>query len=104
MNNGDKIRSLTNEEIVEFLINFQNNALYSGGENNRLLNSHSYIDLLEWVNKEMDSSDGFVYEMKRFVDKVQECYRCDEMCGVHPVCKSEVEKQSMEMYCNRRKR
>ena len=57
MTNGDMIRQCTNEQLVSVLLNYKTYALYSGGENNRLLNSESPEDLLLWINKEQDGVD-----------------------------------------------
>lgn len=56
MTNGDVIRACDNEELVYIYSNLKQCAIYSGGENNRLL-SRSPEDLLLWINKETDDID-----------------------------------------------
>lgn len=98
MNNGDKLRSLTNEQLAEVLINLDNTALYSGGENNRLLNKDSYDDFLCWLNKENDWLDEYIFKLEI---AVEECYRCVKCCGKYPACMTENEKLAMEEYDRR---
>lgn len=58
MTNGDMIRQLTtNEQLANFILNLNVWALYSGDEDNHLLNKDSLEDLLLWVNKETDFID-----------------------------------------------
>ena len=56
MTNGDIIRTCNNEELVKVHHNLNQYALYSGGENNRLLDS-SPEDFLLWINKKADDID-----------------------------------------------
>ena len=95
MNNGDKLKSLTNEQLAEVLINLDNNAIYSGGENNRLLNKDLYEDFVLWLNKENDWLDDYIFKLKI---AVEECYRCASYCGKYIRCVTEEEKRAMERY------
>ena len=66
MTNGDIIRICSNEQLLKVYYNLQNTALYSGGDNNRLL-SNSQEDFLLWLNKEADDVDiasifDFIYD------------------------------------------
>lgn len=56
MTNGDLIRKCTNEELLKVHMNLINEALYSGGEHNRLLDS-SAEDFMLWLNKNTDELD-----------------------------------------------
>jgi hypothetical protein len=95
MNNGAKLRSLTNEELAEVLINLDNIAIYSGGENNRLLNKDLYEDFLCWLNKENDWLDDAIFKVDI---AAEECYRCSSCCGKYIRCVNEEEKRAMEVY------
>lgn len=68
MTNGDIIRTCNDEELVKVYYNLKQWALYSGGENNRLLNN-SPEDFLLWINKEADDID--LRTIFNFVDKKQ---------------------------------
>ena len=98
MNNGDKIRNLTNEQLAEVLMNLDNAAIYSGGKNNRLLNKDLYEDFVLWLNKENDWLDDDIFKMEI---AVKECYRCVECCGKYPACMTEEDKSAMEEYDSR---
>lgn len=98
MNNGDKLRSLTNEQLAEALMNLDKTSIYSGGKNNRLLNKDLYEDFVLWLNKENDGFDADVFKMEI---AVEECYRCVKCCGKYPVCMTENEKAAMEEYDRR---
>lgn len=54
--NGELIRTCDNEQLLKVLINLTHNAIYSGGEHNRLLLS-TPDDFLFWLNKETDDLD-----------------------------------------------
>lgn len=56
MTNSDIIKTCNNEQLVKVYYNLKSWAIYSGGENNRLLND-SPEDLLLWLNKETDDID-----------------------------------------------
>lgn len=55
--NGDKIRKCTNKELAQVIYNLDNWSIYSGGENNRLLNKNDPKDMLLWLNKSTDLTD-----------------------------------------------
>lgn len=93
MNNGDKLRSLTNEQLAEVLVNLNSSPLYAG--NYALLNKDSYDDLLCWINKENDWRDKTIFELEI---AAEECYRCSSCCGKYIRCVTEEEKQAMEAY------
>lgn len=93
--NGDRLRSLTNEQLAEVLMNLDNNAIYSGGENNRLLNKDLYEDFVLWLNKESDWIDDCIFKLDIAAET---CYRCTEYCGKYPACSTEEEKKAMEDY------
>lgn len=95
MNNGDKLRSLTNEQLAEVLMNLDKTTIYSGGENNRLLNKDLYEDFVLWLNKENDWFDKDIFELEI---AAEECYRCSSYCGKYIRCVTEEEKQAMEAY------
>jgi len=68
MTNGDIIRGCNNEELCNVFQNLKTFAIYSGGENNRLLYCEDNPeDLLLWLNKEADAVD-----MKTIFDFVNE--------------------------------
>jgi hypothetical protein len=54
--NGDLIRRCTNEQLLKALINLTHNAIYSGGEHNRLLLS-TPEDFAFWLDKATDDLD-----------------------------------------------
>lgn len=54
--NGDMIRTCNNEQLMEVYCHLGDYAIYSGGENNRLLDS-TPSDFLLWLNKEVDDVD-----------------------------------------------
>jgi hypothetical protein len=54
--NGDLIRRCTNEQLATVRENLASWAIYSGGENNRLLDNSSE-DFLLWLNKATDDLD-----------------------------------------------
>ena len=54
--NGDLIRRCSNEQLLKVHENLNSCAIYSGGENNRLLNSTSE-DVLLWLDKVTDYQD-----------------------------------------------
>ena len=56
--NGDLIRSCNNEQLTRVYANLKKWAIYSGGENSRLLDD-SPEDFLLWLNKETDKTDLF---------------------------------------------
>ena len=60
MNNGDKLRNLTNEQLAEVLMNLNSSPLYAG--NHALLNKDLYDDFLCWVNKESDGFDKDIFD------------------------------------------
>ena len=64
--NGDLIRNCTNEQLVLVHENLNREAIYSGGVNNRLLDSSS-ADFLIWLTKATDSTD--LRTIFEFVDK-----------------------------------
>ncbi len=54
--NGDLIRRCTNDQLLQVFTNLTHNAIYSGGDNNRLLLS-TPEDFLFWLNKATDDLD-----------------------------------------------
>lgn len=54
--NGDLIRRCTNDQLLQVFTNLTHNAIYSGGEHNRLLLS-TQEDFLFWLNKATDDLD-----------------------------------------------
>lgn len=54
--NGDMIRTCNNEQLMEVYFHLGDYAIYSGGKNNRLLDS-TPADFLLWLNKEVDDID-----------------------------------------------
>jgi hypothetical protein len=54
--NGDLIRRCTNDQLLQVFTNLTHNAIYSGGDNNRLLLS-TPEDFLFWLNKATDGLD-----------------------------------------------
>lgn len=54
--NGDLIRSCSNDLLLQVFTNLTHNAIYSGGEHNRLLLS-TPEDFLFWLNKATDDLD-----------------------------------------------
>lgn len=54
--NGDLIRQCTNEQLVRVYEGLKSCALYSGGDNSRLLDS-SAEDFKLWLNKATDEVD-----------------------------------------------
>jgi hypothetical protein len=54
--NGDLIRGCTNEQLAKVYENINSNALYSGGERNRLL-ATTGEDFLLWLDKAADDVD-----------------------------------------------
>lgn len=56
MTNGDIIRACNNEQLAKLHHNLKVWALYSGGNNNHLLND-SQEDFLLWLNKDADEID-----------------------------------------------
>mgnify|MGYP003299509146 CR=1 FL=1 len=96
MNNGDKIRNLTNEQLAEVLMNLNNSPIYAGDDHDRaLLNKDLYYDFLCWVNKESDRFDEDIFELEV---AAEECNRCSSYCGKYVRCVTEEEKQAMETY------
>lgn len=93
MNNGDKLRNLTNEQLAEVLMNLNSSPLYAG--NHALLNKDLYDDFLCWVNKESDGFDKDIFDLEI---AAEECYRCSSYCGKYIRCVTEEEKQAMEAY------
>ena len=93
MNNGDKLRNLTNEQLAEVLMNLNSSPLYAG--NHALLNKDLYDDFLCWVNKESDGFDKDIFDLEI---AAEECYRCSAYCGKYIRCVTEEEKQAMEAY------
>ena len=65
--NGDIIRRCTNEELAKVHIALAENALYSGVENHRLLNTDTYEDFLLWLDKPVEDLD--LQTIFEFVDK-----------------------------------
>ena len=57
MTNGDVIRRCNNEELIKVINNLDQWAIYSGGENNHLLDKQSSEDYLLWMNKVADDVD-----------------------------------------------
>ena len=55
--NGEIIRTCSNEQLVKVYDNLSKWAIYSGGDNNRLLYSSIKEDFLVWLNKEADKPD-----------------------------------------------
>ena len=66
MTNGDVIRTCNNEQLVKVYDNLSKEAIYSGGEHNRLLD-YSSEDFLIWLNKATDELD--LRTIFDFVDK-----------------------------------
>ncbi len=64
--NGDLIRRCSDEQLMKVHDNLNNWAIYSGGENNRLLSSTSE-DFLLWLTKVTDDID--LQTIFDFVDK-----------------------------------
>lgn len=56
MTNGDLIRRCTNEQLNKVYFNLDQVAIYSGGDNNRLLLKEP-DDFLLWLNKAVDDVD-----------------------------------------------
>ena len=56
MTNGDLIRRCTNEQLNKVYFNLDSWAIYSGGQNNRLLFKEP-DDFLLWLNKATDDTD-----------------------------------------------
>lgn len=57
MTNGDVIRRCTDEQLQRVYQNLKDNAIYSGGEKNRLLYDSEPDDFVEWLRKETDDID-----------------------------------------------
>lgn len=57
MTNGDVIRRCTDEQLQRVYQNLRDNAIYSGGEKNRLLFDSEPADFVEWLRKETDNID-----------------------------------------------
>jgi hypothetical protein len=64
--NGDLMRSCSNDQLLQVLINLTHTAIYSGGEHNRLLLS-TPEDFLFWLNKATDDLD--LRTVFDFIDK-----------------------------------
>lgn len=63
MTNGDKIRQCNNKDLVKVLYNLLSIAIYSGGEDNRLLDILDCPEDYElWINKESDDLDNIIFE------------------------------------------
>lgn len=56
MTNGDLIRKCNNEQLQKVYFNLKTWAIYSGGDENRLLDD-SPEDFLLWLSKETDKID-----------------------------------------------
>lgn len=57
MTNGEIIRKCNNEDLVKVFNNLNKWAIYSGGNDNRLLFKSDPEDFLLWLNKEVDKID-----------------------------------------------
>lgn len=57
MTNSDVIRRCNNEQLAKVYINLGKWAIYSGGNNNRLLYQDNVEDFALWLNKETDKID-----------------------------------------------
>lgn len=77
--NGDLIRRCTNEQLTKVHNNLKNWAIYSGGENNRLLND-SLEDFLLWLDKATDDID--LQTIFDFVNKKDYTYPLTEVVEV----------------------
>lgn len=83
MTNSDVIKCCNNEQLAKVYINLGKWAIYSGGNNNRLLYQDNVEDFELWLNKETDKID-----LETIFDFI------DEKDYEHPylktVCKSKI--------------